>query len=337
MDRGGRPEYGNEPRGGFRGGPRGGARGGFRGGRGGMMQYPHGPSRTPYIPAGPRNDGKLCITQIPADSCTVERVRAYFQKFGHILSVGVSPHTASALIEFATADEAQAALGSPEAPFGNRFVRTFWYNPAMDARKSQDTEFTSWKEGDAPQATRIELTPEERAHRQEEAARMRTALQTQMAELQRKQAEERQRIVANLEHLSEKERAEIMRSLSSVSHTIAATPQVLASTKKMTGGSGVMAAGQTPAVAGDEMNTDDAATAETPEALQARLAAVKAEHEALGLSAPGFCGRGRGRGRGAFRGGRGGGSMSLDLRPKKFAVHGFPADQAPAVAAHFQV
>ncbi|KAK4705286.1 hypothetical protein P7C70_g921, partial [Phenoliferia sp. Uapishka_3] len=89
-------------------------------------------------PPGPRNGGKvdprhqsqttLVVENAPREALTVDNVRQFFDKFGPITEVAVDVPAQRAIVTFVNPDNARTALGSPEAVFGNRFVRVFRQN-----------------------------------------------------------------------------------------------------------------------------------------------------------------------------------------------------------------
>lgn len=252
------------------------ARGG-RGGRGRGRDFNSRSSR-PFA----AKSTKIDVTHLPPDRCNREAIVEYFSKYGHILQCDVQPDAQRATLEFSTIFEAERAHDDPEAPFHNRFVKIYWH-------RHDDTSAST--PGSA-QPSRVEWTAEERAQKVEESQSMRQMLQQKMELLQQRQAEERKQLIQKLPQLSETERSEIMKRLSTVTQTLASTPEVLTST-------------------GIRLTTAQAASKQTgasTEMLQARLEAVRAEHAALAAS------RGQGRG-GSVAAGR-----SLDLRPKTLIV-----------------
>lgn len=77
---------------------------------------------------GPSDDlvsTRVTIERIPLEHCTEAAVLQYFAQFGAIERVLVTPEEQRALITFASSDAALAAFRSPEAIFGNRFVKIF--------------------------------------------------------------------------------------------------------------------------------------------------------------------------------------------------------------------
>eukprot|EP00727_Mastigamoeba_balamuthi_P002448 m51a1_g1220 putative zinc finger protein (1376) ;mRNA; f:496800-503008 len=93
-----------------------------------QQQMPHGNGaqrRTEW-------DNSLCtllVTQLPPAQCTIGDLNRHFSKFGDVTNIQVRANARKAFVQFATHAEALAAKRSPEAVFGNRFVRVVWANP----------------------------------------------------------------------------------------------------------------------------------------------------------------------------------------------------------------
>lgn len=82
--------------------------------------------RQPAPPRPPRGSSRvISIDNIPPASLTEAAVRHFFQPFGHILSVGIDEDNRTATITFSTPHQADRAVASPQAVFGNRFVRVY--------------------------------------------------------------------------------------------------------------------------------------------------------------------------------------------------------------------
>ena len=214
-----------------------------------MSSSPHGSSSLAHRR---ETNTKLEVVNIPVDQCTIHQVQQYFSQFGTIVNLHVNTRDHAALLEYATVDEATRAHTHPEAPFNNRFVKIFWHrggggggaaaaNGGTTMTTSMMTGVESSTTPQLPVVTNaVELTPEERQRKQEEAQRMRDQLQAQMEELKRKQDEERRNLMAKMQQMSDADRATIMKSLSSVTQTIASTPGILEKTgaqlKSISGG-----------------------------------------------------------------------------------------------------
>lgn len=88
--------------------------------------------RRPYPPPPHQgHDGRplstttLAVENVPRDALTSANVRHFFEQFGVVTSVAVDPPGLRALVTFETPEHAKRALTSPEAVFGNRFVRVY--------------------------------------------------------------------------------------------------------------------------------------------------------------------------------------------------------------------
>jgi glycerol-3-phosphate cytidylyltransferase-like family protein len=152
----------------------------------------------------------LLVTEIPQSSCNAETVYWYFKKFGEPQKVLVFPHKRQAIIQFANEQIASSACCSPEAAFGNRFVRIYYTSP------DKVTEV----DGAELYAPLPELTAEERQKKVEEAQQIQKQLQEKRQALLQKQEEERKALMAQIAHMNEEDRAKILRSLNVVSQAI---------------------------------------------------------------------------------------------------------------------
>lgn len=85
-----------------------------------------GPSASAHRPDTRQQSATtLVVENAPRDALSVQNVRQFFGKFGPVTEVAIDVPALRAVVTFANADHARAALGSPEAVFGNRFVRVF--------------------------------------------------------------------------------------------------------------------------------------------------------------------------------------------------------------------
>ncbi|KAH9296465.1 hypothetical protein KI387_040053, partial [Taxus chinensis] len=68
----------------------------------------------------------LYISCIPPKSNKVESLLSHFRKFGEVLGVRIPPNSDKAFVQYSCREEAEAALNSPDAVMGNRFIRLAW-------------------------------------------------------------------------------------------------------------------------------------------------------------------------------------------------------------------
>ena len=80
-----------------------------------------------------RGDKTLVVEKIPEDKLSLDSVNTWFKRFGTVTNVAVDAASAKALVSFSTHEEAQAAWKTEDAVFGNRFVKVFWHRP-MDGQ-----------------------------------------------------------------------------------------------------------------------------------------------------------------------------------------------------------
>jgi RNA-binding protein 26 len=76
-----------------------------------------------------RRDKTLVVEKIPEDKLSLDAVNTWFKRFGTVTNVAVDAATAKALVSFSTHEEAHAAWKTEDAVFGNRFVKVFWHRP----------------------------------------------------------------------------------------------------------------------------------------------------------------------------------------------------------------
>ncbi|GAA5822977.1 hypothetical protein JCM3770_002486 [Rhodotorula araucariae] len=93
-----------------------------------LGSYGRPPAANPRQP--PKRPGRgssrvISVDNIPPASLTDAAVRHFFQPFGAIIDLGIDAEERTATITFATPDQADRALASPQAVFGNRFVRVY--------------------------------------------------------------------------------------------------------------------------------------------------------------------------------------------------------------------
>jgi RNA-binding protein 26 len=115
---GGPPSYPSRP---HRGSPSSPARG--RGGRPGVFSG----EVQRFHPE--RRDKTLVVEKIPEDKLSLDVVNGWFKRFGTVTNVAVDPSSSKALVSFSSNDEAHTAWKSEDAVFGNRFVKVFWHRP----------------------------------------------------------------------------------------------------------------------------------------------------------------------------------------------------------------
>jgi RNA-binding protein 26 len=80
-----------------------------------------------------RGDKTLVVEKIPEDKLSLDAVNNWFKRFGTVTNVAVDAASAKALVSFSTHEEALASWKSEDAVFGNRFVKVFWHRP-MDGQ-----------------------------------------------------------------------------------------------------------------------------------------------------------------------------------------------------------
>ncbi|XP_057872633.2 zinc finger CCCH domain-containing protein 27 [Cryptomeria japonica] len=70
----------------------------------------------------------LFVNCIPPQSNRRELLLSHFQKFGEVLDIHIPKNSEKSFVQFRHRDSAEAALASPDAVMGNRFIRLSWAN-----------------------------------------------------------------------------------------------------------------------------------------------------------------------------------------------------------------
>lgn len=81
-----------------------------------------------YLQAGHTNT-TLVVDHIPEENFSEDEVRNFFTQFGRIAEVKMDCDDRRAIVNFKEHDAAQRAYDSPQAFFGNRFVKVYWHKP----------------------------------------------------------------------------------------------------------------------------------------------------------------------------------------------------------------
>ena len=112
--------------------------------------------RTRSSTAGYNQDGsaeqgrKVTIEKIPREFCDEDQVATYFSQFGQIAYLKVYPQNQRAIIEFEEPSAAQAAFRSPDAIFGNRFVKIFLDRPSRSTNGFQGSNIQQSRQRFSP-------------------------------------------------------------------------------------------------------------------------------------------------------------------------------------------
>ncbi|XP_022774394.1 zinc finger CCCH domain-containing protein 41-like isoform X2 [Durio zibethinus] len=70
----------------------------------------------------------LFVNGIPMKSNKREALLSHFRKFGEVIDIYIPLNSERAFIQFSRREEAEAALKSPDAVMGNRFIKLWWAN-----------------------------------------------------------------------------------------------------------------------------------------------------------------------------------------------------------------
>lgn len=208
------------------------------------------------VPREPSN--QLTVVGIPEENCTKFAVHKYFSRFGSVTSIRVDPSRKKAVLTYQTVDEAHAAISSVEAPFGNRFIKIFWF---------KESDLNDMTEETAPVVPVKQPTLSV-----EETRQLKEELQRKMEVLQKKQEEERLKLMEKLNNVDESDRQEILNSLGRVSKAVVQVATAVQST-------GTAPTFQTTSGDKTPMEVTPAAVDQDPQTqrLLEQLEAVKAE------------------------------------------------------------
>jgi RNA-binding protein 26 len=334
-----------------------------------------------------RRDKTLVVEKIPEDKLSLDAVNGWFKRFGTVTNVAVDAVSAKALVSFSTHEEAHAAWKTEDAVFGNRFVKVFWHRPmggqglagqralaasapivasvaARDQAQSAPTPDATSPDSSPPAVSgsgvKTNVSTPSKSSTSAFAARQKL-LEQQIAE--------QKALMEKLNTASAEEKKEIFAQLRKLGQEIKTTSSQAAFTPSKKPSTSTSQPDDREAKERErldkELELHSAAVdgEETTEALQAKLAKLKAEVRSrayvrvlvslissvfavqaasLGIDSSAepaspypYRGRGRGRGRGFYRGSARGGppraSMKLDNRPKKLLIKDVGSDSTQAV------
>ena len=169
------------------------------------------------VPATTRT---ISVERIPRASLSPQDIESYFKDFGRLLDVTVDSHQSRALVTFSNVEEANRALSSPAAVFGNRFVRIYRVPEPVNVPSTSQGEVYSGVDNtaDAVIGRKSEVKPrdttdserradEEAAARRARADAMQSIADQQKAALHKLEqlegdVSERQSIMENLRKLA---------------------------------------------------------------------------------------------------------------------------------------
>jgi len=118
---------------------------------------------------GGRHGGasKLLVKNIPSGLNTIAHINNHFTRFGTLVNVQIhfENDPGAALVSFAHPNEATAAMNSPDAVFGNRFIKMFYNyqgsSPQAPVRERLGVNIsTSNVQGDSQQTVKERITAE---------------------------------------------------------------------------------------------------------------------------------------------------------------------------------
>jgi hypothetical protein len=273
-------------------------------------------------------------------------IREWFSQFGPLNQIIVDPSWGKAILVYADYDSAAKAWNDPRPVFSNRFVK-IWWKKSDPPQESQNlsggivdqVELEVAREA----AKKAQREHEEKQRRKQELEKKREELERQRVELLERQRVERERLMEKIKQAEEKARDKARGVVTSASPaTPIVTPTTTESSTEKKTVNGAEKTGETPVATAS--GDDNARKAHLQKMLadlqnQVPLSYLGGLFQAKALNIPpseytipplsdtrtksSFRGSYRGRGS-TLRGGRGrgGGSRSLDLRPKSIFVPG---------------
>ncbi|KNC98627.1 uncharacterized protein SPPG_06309 [Spizellomyces punctatus DAOM BR117] len=346
------------------------SRGGFRNPRGFSRR---GGGRGGFFGHSSQRGDTLCVQSIPPEFCSIDKINAFFKKFGTITNIKLDVPSSKAVVQFSRHQEAMAAYRSPDPIFGNRFVRVFWFNSdasAADFKAGADVQTPA-----VPQRASV-VHPDPISSGPDDisattaakvaAAEEKKEKAKQMLEMQQslisKQLEEQKNIMEKLQskNLTPKEKKALLDQFEILSKSLkdvmdSASNQV--SAVKGKGGpvsrTTIMEEKERERLDRELDALNQISTADPEQggrapdaALVAELEALKAQAAERGIDpaaviAAATIPRGggtysRGRGRGSWGVGRGGSRYTLDNRPTKIRVEGLISPAHLALRSHFE-
>jgi RNA-binding protein 26 len=183
------------------------------------------------------------VENIPLDKFTVEHIQGHFGQFGEISKVNLLPSykgqqmhypSGRATVEFTSKEWAHNAYASPDAIFGNRFVRVkFWRaptdNPHQMYGQSQEIETQIVAGG-----SNVDTESSSQKQKKQEQLEKMLELQRQKELLIKKHIEQQKEIMERMAALAQKKGADDKNSESSTSHTMSSSEkELLESLKRM--------------------------------------------------------------------------------------------------------
>lgn len=251
----------------------------------------------------------VVVEAIPEDCFDNNKIRGFFSKFGTIKNIIMRAYHHLAIVEYEDHASARMAFESPKVVFDNRFVKVFWYIPALDDKRASSVVETGPDvKLEEPQVDRKQFEADNELAQKKYQAR-----QVLLKETDQKRLE----LAAKQKEIELKKVQEIQK----MKDILAANGKILP--------------------ADIESPTKNTTKEEETANLLAQLKALEDEAQSLGLESEPWSSHGLGhnnRGRGSYQGwrgystrsrgwgayGRGGfignGAYNLDNRPKRVKV-----------------
>jgi RNA-binding protein 26 len=131
----------------------------------------------------------ICLLNVPHKDNSISKLDEHFNKFGTIVNIEVIQNEKKAKIKFSSHREAHNALKSPEAVFGNRFIKVLW-NEQVDSSQVSLVNLEEKKLEEERKAEEEKKKEEHRKAEQKKAEERRAQLLLERQEAAKKKAAE---------------------------------------------------------------------------------------------------------------------------------------------------
>jgi RNA-binding protein 26 len=129
----------------------------------------------------------ICLLGVPHKDNSISKLDEHFNKFGTIVNIEVIQNEKKAKIKFSSHREAHNALKSPEAVFGNRFIKVLW-NEQVDSSQVSLVNLEEKKLEEERKAEEEKKKEELRKAEQKKAEERRTQLLLERQEAAKRKA-----------------------------------------------------------------------------------------------------------------------------------------------------
>ncbi|GAA5968230.1 hypothetical protein JCM21900_001133 [Sporobolomyces salmonicolor] len=169
----------------------------------------------------------LAMENIPPQAANEQSIRGFFAKFGAVEALEVDSRARRAKLTFGTVAEAERALSSPEAVFGNRFVRLYRAQEPTSVSGPSSSPSTSFAQAVQPISNATRPTgPSQDASRpgQERSASSVFPRALSRAERLQENAMQQKELINRIDSCEPQERAGLMADLRKLAAQAAAIP-----------------------------------------------------------------------------------------------------------------